>query len=452
MAVSVGFISLGCAKNLVDSQLLAGYLKAGKIELAYAPEVADIILINTCAFIEPAREEAAESILSACAYKQEGKCQAVIVAGCMVARYREKLLDAFPDVDAFIGIDDYEKIASVVKKLEEGKRCGLVARKGAARKLYNPIYPTLLFTGAPYAYLKVADGCDHRCAYCAIPQIRGSFRSRSMESLLKETRDMVSAGVKEINLIAQDVLRYGYDLTPDRKPLLPALLREIEKIDGEFWYRLLYGYPSQLTDEVIDILKHSKHACHYLDLPIQHSHPDILRAMNRPAAVAATANLTERLRAAIPDITVRTTCLVGFPGETEEHFNHLLDHIKREKFDCLGVFPYSPEEGTAAFDMDDIPPVEVADERCEKIMKVQKKIVAERRKALVGREEKALLLQKKGKAWIARLPCQAPEADGITRVSGVSPDAQPGDFVEVKITGGRGYDLNAEVIEQPANR
>ena len=444
MAVSVGFISLGCAKNLVDSQLMAGYLRAGKILLAPAPEVADIILINTCAFIDAAREEAAENILAACAHKRQGRCQAVIVAGCMVARYRDKLEKVFPDVDAFVGVDDLERIAEIVEAVAAGKHCGvIVSNRALPGKLYNPIYPELRFTGETYAYLKVAEGCDHRCAYCAIPQIRGPFRSRPMKDLLTETRALLESGVREINLIAQDILRYGCDLTKNGRSKLPVLLRKIDALEGDFRFRLLYGYPSAVTDELLEVLATASHACRYLDLPIQHSHPDILRAMNRPAAVEATAGLAERLRKAIPDIVLRTTCLVGFPGETPTHFRHLMAYVRQARFDHLGVFVFSPEEGTPAAEMPGRPTLRTAESRRDKLMALQQRIVKEKQAALRGTADTVLLLAKKGKRWIGRLPRQAPDVDGVTRITGVPDTARPGDFIPVTLTGARGYDLLA---------
>jgi ribosomal protein S12 methylthiotransferase len=441
MSVSVGFISLGCSKNLVDSQVMAGYLKAGRIALAPSPEAADIILVNTCAFIEAAREEAAEAIQSACAHKANGHCRAVIVAGCMVQRYRARLEKAFPEVDAFLGIDELERIGEVVRRVADGQRCGVVAGRGEAVKLYNPAYPTLLFTGGPFAYLKIADGCNHRCAYCAIPSIRGRFRSRAMDDVVAEAAGMVSAGVRELNLIAQDSLMYGADQA--RKPQIAELMRRIDALEGEFRFRILYGYPSGVTDEVIEVLNTARHVCKYLDLPIQHSHPDVLKAMNRAAAVTATQGLAARLRQAVPGVVLRTTCLVGFPGETESHFEHLLAAVGEAKFDHLGVFAYSPEEGTSAFDRE-APDPEIAEERCRRLMALQKKIVRERVKALTGTRDTALLLRR-GSAgvWQARLPRQAPEVDGETHVKGVPATAKPGDFVPVTITGGRGYDLEA---------
>ena len=442
---TVGFISLGCSKNLVDSQVMAGYLKAGRIALAASPETAEVILINTCAFIEAAREEAAEAILSACAHKADGACRAVIVTGCMVQRYRKRLTNAFPDVDAFIGIDELERVGDVVGRVAAGKRCGVVASSGAAKKLYNPPYPTLLFSGGPFAYLKIADGCNHRCAYCAIPLIRGRFRSRAMDDIVAEAQSMVSAGVREINLVSQDSLMYGADRA--EKPHIAELLRRLDNLDGTFWLRVLYGYPSGVSDDLLDVLNTSRHVCKYLDLPIQHSHPEILAAMNRSPAIQATAGLTARLREAVPGIVLRTTCLVGFPGETEAHFGHLLETLAEAAFDHLGVFAYSPEEGTAAFGRD-APGIEVAEERCARVMALQKKIAAKRMKALAGQTDTALLLrQTKPNTWLARLPRQAPEVDGETHVTGASlKTAKPGDFVRVEITGHRDYDLIARTV------
>jgi ribosomal protein S12 methylthiotransferase len=444
MSVSVGFISLGCSKNLVDSQVMAGYLKAGQIQLAPSPEVADIILVNTCAFIEAAREEAAEAILSACEHKKAGACKAVIVTGCMVQRYRERLKKAFPAVDAFIGIDELEQIKEVVLRVATGKRIGVLAATGDAKKVYNPLYPTLLFTGGPFSYLKIADGCNHRCAYCAIPLIRGSFRSRERQDILKEASSMVSAGVKELNLISQDSLLYGADLA--KKSQIVELVKELDQLEGDFWLRILYGYPAGVTDELIELFNTSKHLCRYLDLPIQHSHPEILKAMNRSPAIKATTGLTQRLRQAIPGVTLRTTCLVGFPGETEAHFEHLLQTLEASEFDHLGVFGYSPEEGTAAFEQE-APAPEVVEERCQRVMALQKKIATKRMAALKGKKDTALLLRKKVKGeWIARLPRQAPEVDGETFVSHIPATAKAGEFIPVEIIGAKGFDLLADSI------
>jgi ribosomal protein S12 methylthiotransferase len=445
MTVSVGFISLGCSKNLVDSQVMAGYLKSGAITLAPSPEEADVILVNTCAFIEAAREEAADAILGACEFKKSGGCRAVIVTGCMVQRYKERLSRAFPDVDAFLGIDELEQIADVVRRVSAGKSCGVIAGKGAPVKVYNPTYPSLLFTGGPFAYLKIADGCNHRCSYCAIPKIRGHFRSRGSDDLVKEAAGMVRAGVKEINLISQDSLHYGKD-KDDELPIA-ELMRRIDALEGDFRFRMLYGYPAGVTEGVLDVLNTARHACKYLDLPVQHSHPDILKAMNRGKAVEATGDLATRLRQAVPGIVLRTTCLVGFPHETEAHFEHLMDYVAQEKFDHLGVFAFSPEEDTPAFAMDGVPDPEVAEARCLRLMALQKTIVQERAEALKGTADTVLLLrQESAEVWTGRLPRQAPDVDGETRVTGMKRQAKLGDFARVEITGHKDYDLTARAI------
>ena len=445
MSVSVGFISLGCSKNLVDSQVMAGYLKLGQIALAPSPEEADVILVNTCAFIDAAREEAADAILNACEHKQAGGCRAVVVTGCMVQRYRERLKKVFPDVDAFLGVDELEQIGEVVRRVAEGKRCGVVANQGVPVKVYNPTYPSLLFTGGPFAYLKIADGCNHRCAYCAIPNIRGHFRSRSVDDLVSESAGMIRAGVKEVNLISQDTLLYGID--KHGAPSIAELMWRIDELEGEFRFRVLYGYPAGVTEEVLEVLNTARHVCKYLDLPVQHSHPDILRAMNRGKAIEATQDLAARLRQAVPGVVLRTTCLVGFPGETEEHFGHLLDYVKQAKFDHLGVFAFSPEEETAAFEMDGTPDPEVAQDRCERLMELQGAIVRERAKALKGARDTVLLLrQEEPGVWVGRLPRQAPEVDGETRVAGAPKQAKVGDFLRVEITGAQGYDLEAKAV------
>jgi len=446
--LSVGFVSLGCAKNLVDSQVMAGVLLSEQLTLATTPETADVILINTCAFIEEARGEAAEAILRACRHKAAGGCRAVIVAGCMAQRYRERLQETFPDVDGFLGVDELEQVGVIVRRVAAGER-GVMAVGGLPDKLFQPRLPGLRFSGGPFAYLKISEGCNHVCAFCAIPAIRGRLRSRPIPALVAEARVLLSSGVRELNLISQDSTSYGRDLG---KPApvaagaaLPQLLRALDRLEGDFWIRVLYGYPSLVTDELLEMLAQAKHICPYLDLPIQHSHPDILRGMRRADTVRAVAALATRLRRAVPGIVLRTTCLVGFPGETEAHFEHLLAAVEEARFDHLGVFAYSPEEGTVAGARRDAPPPEVAADRRDRLLRLQRGIVDERRRVLAGTTATALLLQpaRGASAWLARLPRQAPEVDGVTRVTGVPAGAKPGQFLVVRLTGGRGYDLAA---------
>ena len=505
--LTIGIISLGCAKNLVDSQVMAGVLLAEKLKLAPSPEEADIILVNTCAFVEDARTEAAETILRVCQHKLDGGCRAVIVAGCLPQRYRDRIVKTFPDVDAFLGVDELDRIGEIVRQVLAGERSILAVGASAPTRLFRPPNPGLRFSGGPFAYLKVAEGCNHVCAFCAIPGIRGRYRSRTIEELVGEAQALLQSGVRELNLISQDTTSYGCDLkasnirhlaeaqrrrgelvslektnhasrrdsAPQREtnspellraaaPLreelpassLPALLRALDALDGDFWIRLLYGYPSLVTDELLATMAASRHIVPYLDLPIQHSHPDMLRAMQRADTVRAVADLPQRLRQAIPGMVLRTTCIVGFPGETEEHFQQLLEYVKAAKFDHLGVFAFSPEEGTAAWDLGEEPDADVAAERCERLMQAQRQVVDARRQELVGSLADALLIQKNeerritnaesGSLWTARLARQAPEVDGLTLVRGVADDAKPGGVVRVRITGGDEYDLEAVTV------
>jgi len=490
--LTVGFISLGCAKNLVDSQVMAGVLLSEHLKLAPSPEEADVILVNTCAFIEDARAEAAEAILRACQHKAAGGCRAVVVAGCLPQRYRERVKETFPDVDAFVGVDELDRIGEIVRQVIAGKRGVVAVGEGAPTRLFQSKIPGLRFSGGPFAYLKVAEGCNHACAFCAIPGIRGSYRSRSVAELVSEARALLDSGVRELNLISQDTTSYGVDLrrrqsaalpgideerggrrSADAANNLPGLLRTLDALDGEFWIRILYGYPSRVTDELLEAMATARHVCAYLDLPIQHSHPDILRAMQRADAVRAVADLPQRLRRAVPGMVLRTTCLVGFPGETEEHFQHLLAYLEAAKFDHLGVFAFSAEEGTAAAGLLHVPPAEVAEERRDRLMRLQRQVVDERRKALAGTTAQAILLQQLAEdvvlrstereghnqkrrhersprddspLWLARLARQAPEVDGMTYVRGVPPGSNPGQFVKLRITGGRAYDLEAQVL------
>ncbi|MFO7936545.1 MAG: 30S ribosomal protein S12 methylthiotransferase RimO [Kiritimatiellia bacterium] len=450
MSVSIGFISLGCAKNLVDSQIMAGYLKERGFRLAESPETADVILINTCAFIDIAREEAAETILSACAHKNDGNCKAIVVTGCMVQRYRERMAEAFPDVDGFLGIDELDQVGVLVDAVLGSDTPLMLFEKGAAFKLFNPPYPTLLFTGGPFANLRISEGCDHRCAYCSIPDIRGPFRSRNVIDICEEAFCLVQAGVKELNIISQDTFNYGAD-DKTNLPRLEELISRIDSIEGDYWIRLLYGYPSGVTSELLEMLNDTNHILRYLDLPIQHSHPDILRLMNRSHAVEATQDMAQRLRSVVPGLVLRTTCLVGFPGETDKHFEHLAEYVRRSKFDHLGVFAFSPEEGTPAYDMEDIPEIEIAEERCSILMQIQEEVVRNRlQDELCGKTDKALLLNKsEDSRWRGRLTRQAAEVDGETCISNVPSGFETGDFINVRITGGRDYDLEADLVFMP---
>lgn len=453
--IAIGFVSLGCPKNLVDLQVMGAELHEAGYNIGVDVESADVILVNTCAFIEEAREEAISAILGACELKKTGTCKAVVVTGCLSQRYREKIIKACPGVDAVLGLDDLERIPEIVQQAIDAHGGNPIISVSAPMPthLYTSKIPSLILTGGPFAYLKISEGCQHACAFCAIPGIRGDLRSRTVDEIVEEARAILAEGIREINLIAQDSTSYGNDLK--NNTTLAVLLRKLDALDGDFWIRILYGYPGMLTDELLDVIASSKHVCHYLDIPIQHSHPDILRAMLRADTLDFIPTITSALRKKIPGIVLRTTCLVGFPGETTEHFNHLLNFISNETFDHLGAFTFSPEEGTPAFDMPDDPDDIIAEKRRHTLMTHQAEIVRKRLEKLVGTRTRILLEtpveDEEGVEiteeiiWEGRTSGQAPDdIDGVSYVRDVPETAQPGDFIEAEIVGFNDYDLICE--------
>ena len=435
-SISVGLVALGCAKNTVDLQVMAGHLLKAGCVLAPQPDDADVILVNTCAFIEAAREEAVAEILRACELKRAGRCRAVVVSGCFAQRYGDRLTEAFPDVDAFLGIDALDKIAGIVHRALDKTKANVAVPPGMPKKLFAPPVPALRLTGSAFAYLKIAEGCAHRCAYCAIPAIRGQYRSRPLRSIVAEARALLATDVKELNVIAQDPLLYGVDLKNGTD--IVKLLRALDRLKGDFWLRVLYAYPSEISDGFIDWMNTSPHAVKYIDVPIQHTDPQILKAMARGSAVAATLSAAERLRAAVPGVTLRTTVLTGFPGETDAAFAKLLMDVRRMKFDHLGAFAFSPEEGTAAAEMDGCPPPAVAAKRARTVMSAQRKVWAEKAKGYVGKTFRALVVA----PGVARLESQAPDVDGVVRLKGAAP---VGSFADVRITKVDGFDFCATI-------
>jgi len=440
---SVGLVSLGCAKNLVDSQIMAGVLLADDLTLAASPEEADVVLVNTCAFIEPAREESVDAILSACRLKAEGRCRAVVVTGCLPQRYREALRKSLPEVNAFLGLDELDQIGDVVQRALRGEH-GILRVSARARRLFDPGRAGVVLTRGPYAYLKIAEGCNHRCAFCAIPMIRGAHRSRPLRSIVREAEQLLEHGIRELDLVSQDVTAYGCDI--ENGPGLPELLRALGRIGGRFWIRLLYGHPSRLTDRLLDTMAEIPQVCHYLDVPIQHSHPDVLRAMRRAGTVKHVHGMADRIRNVLPDAVLRTTCLVGFPGEKREHFVHLLAFLRETRFDHVGVFVYSPEEHTSAFDLPGRPRRATARRRRRRLMLAQRKIVDRNAAGLIGTRTDALLERRRsdGKGgWIARSPRFAPEVDGEIFVGRVPAARKAGDFIRIRYTAQAGYDMRA---------
>ncbi len=438
--IRIGIVALGCAKNAVDLQVMAGHLLKSGCVLASQSDDADVILVNTCAFIEAAREEAVAEILRACEMKKAGRCRAVVVAGCFAQRYGDQMADAFPEVDAVVGIDALDKIAGVVRnalgRSNRGRK--LVVPPGMPRKVFTPPIPGLRLTGKAFAYLKIAEGCAHRCAYCAIPAIRGNYRSRSVRAVLAEARALLATGVKELNVIAQDPLLYGVDLGDGTD--IVTLLRALDKLNGAFWIRVLYAYPSEISDAFLEWMNTSPHAVKYIDVPLQHTDPRILKAMARGSAVAATLNAAGRLRTAVPGVTLRTTVMTGFPGETREAFEKLLMDVKRMAFDHLGVFAFSPEDGTAAAEMDGRPPPDVAARRARAVMSAQRRIWAGKAKSHIGKTFPALVVS----PGVARLESQAPDVDGVVRFGG---QAEVGSFAKIRIVKSEGYDFAGELEE-----
>ena len=427
--MTIGLVSLGCAKNAVDLQVMAGHLLKAGHALAPDPDSADVILVNTCAFIESAREEAVSEIARACELKRAGRCKAVVAAGCFVQRYRDKVKEAFPDLDAILGIDALDRIADVVGGLKSAS-----VPPGLPKKVFDPPVPALRLTGAAFAYLKIAEGCAHRCAYCAIPAIRGKYRSRPLKSVIAEARALVKTGVKELNIIAQDPMLYGVDFRDGTN--LVALLRKIDRIPGDFWVRVLYSYPSEITDDFLDWMNTSPHAVKYIDVPLQHTDPKVLTAMARGSAVTATLGAAERIRAAVPGITLRTTVMTGFPGETPAAFKRLLADVRRMSFDHLGAFAFSPEEGTVAASLPRRPSRAVAERRECEVMALQKRIWAVKARKYVGKTFLALVVA----PGIARLASQAPDVDGVVHLRH---PATVGEFIDVTISKVRGFDFEA---------
>lgn len=440
--LKAGFVSLGCAKNLVDTEVMLGILTANQVELTNDPGEADVIIVNTCGFIDSAKEESIDTVLQMAAYKK-GKCQGIILAGCLGQRYQQELLDELPEVSVILGTGAWGRIMEAIEAVQKGRRVVLISPQDA---VYNEATPRIRTTPFYSAYVKVAEGCSNCCSYCVIPLVRGPFRSRSISSVVTEVKNLVAGGVKEINLIAQDTTSYGRDLQGESQ--LAQLLRQLVKIEGDFWLRLLYCYPKYFSDEVIDLIATEKKICKYIDLPLQHAQEDILRAMNRKDSLAEIETLLGKIRRRIPGVVMRTSLIVGFPGETEEQFEFLKSFVEKHRFEHMGVFIYSQEEGTAAGRMPNQTPQEVKEERYHELMALQCKISEER-----NREEEGNVLDvlvegsnpEQPETVFGRSYREAPDVDGRVYIEG-SLDAQPGDIVKVKIVQGFTYDLVGEKL------
>jgi len=439
-------VSLGCPKNLVDSEVMAGILMRRGFRLTTDAREAGIIIINTCAFILPAKEEAIEAILTAATYKKTAACSRLIVAGCLPQRHGAELARAIPEVDLFIGTAEVPHIAEHLTGMATPRYDGPRVRTGRPDFLMHAGHPRRLMTPSYTAYLKIAEGCGNSCSYCIIPNLRGPARSRTPEDIVAEARKLVGRGVKELILIAQDTTAYGRDL-PDR-PSLTGLLRELAALEELVWIRLLYSHPAKITPELIRILNGDPKICPYLDMPIQHIDDEILGAMNRRGNGRKIRSLLKTLRAEGPDIALRTSLIVGFPGETKKKFSELMDFVRTARFDHLGVFPYYREEGTAAAALPARIPAAEKERRRELIMDAQADISGQLLRRRLDTVETVLIEGKSGQAdypFVGRTRRQAPEIDGITFVRGRG--LRPGRFVSVRITAVTTYDLFGEVVD-----
>ena len=441
MSIKVGMVSLGCSKNLVDSERMLYKLRQNGYELVTEPGLADVAVVNTCGFIKSAKEEAIETILELGKLKEDGTLKKIIVTGCLSERYREEAAELFPEADAVIGIGNNKDIVDVLNHVINGERYVNFGSKLDAELTGGRIISTLPF----FSYLKVAEGCSNCCTYCAIPQIRGKFRSVPMEDVLSEARWLAENGVKELVVIAQDTTRYGEDLYGVSK--LPELLRELCKIDGIRWIRTLYCYPERITDELLDTIAGEEKLVKYMEIPIQHCCGDILSRMNRWGDQQQLTALFEKIRAKIPNVLLRTTLITGFPGETEEQFTELAEFVQKIRFDRLGCFPYSREEGTKSFDFPDQIDEETAAHRADIIMEQQMLISSENNAKLMGRELTAVVegFDRFGECWFGRTSMDAPDIDGKVFFTSDKP-LSIGDFVTIRITDTLDYDLIGEVI------
>ncbi|MBR2774322.1 MAG: 30S ribosomal protein S12 methylthiotransferase RimO [Selenomonadaceae bacterium] len=440
--MKAGFVSLGCAKNLVDTEVMLGIMQERGIELTANPADADILIVNTCAFILSAKEESITTILHLADFKK-GRCRALIVAGCLGQLYKRELLDEMPEVDAVIGTGAWNRIMEAIAETLSGRR---VIMLGEREIIYDAKTPRLITTPPYTAYVKIAEGCNNRCSFCSIPLIRGRQISRPIEDIKLEVERLARQGVKEINLIAQDTTAYGTDLYG--KPQLVELLRELVKVDVP-WIRILYAYPRRFTDELIDLIAAEPKICNYVDLPLQHASNKILRLMNRPDTRESMEALLAKIRARIPGVVIRSTFIVGFPGETDEDFHELKDFLQTQRLDKVGIFTYSREEGTAAYDFPNQISEEVMQERYHDLMSMQSLISQELNEALEGTELEVLIENRDeevNQVVAGRSYRDAPEVDGLVYIENDG-RSKAGDLVRVKVLAGFVYDIAAERID-----
>ena len=446
----VGFISLGCPKNLVDSEVMMGHLKLSGYEITANAEEAETVVVNTCGFIDSAKKESIEAILEAARLKTTGKAKRLVVAGCLVERYRDELKAELPEVDAFIGTSQIDDILSVCDPKTNLRALPVVPLGNqSATYLYDESTPRVLATPSHYAFIKIAEGCDRPCAFCFIPQMRGHFRSRRFGSIIAEAQQLAEEGVKELILVAQDSSRYGEDL--GKQDALARLLCELAQTGGIHWVRVMYTYPTHISDGFLDVLAEEPKAVRYLDMPLQHCSQRVLRLMKRGGNRQSLERLIERVRSRVPGIGVRTTFITGFPGETEEDFEELMSFVRTVEFDRVGVFTYSDEEGTPAFELPDKIDPKIAKQRQRRLMKEQAGISRRKNRSRIG-ETVTVLFEGEAKEsellWQGRMETQAPDIDGCVLINDVPEGVLPraGDIVNVEITEAHEYDLVGRIV------
>jgi ribosomal protein S12 methylthiotransferase len=452
----VGFVSLGCPKNLVDSEVMMGSLVRGGYEITHRPGEADVLVVNTCSFIAPAQEESINSILEMAEYKKFGRATKLIVAGCLVERYRQHILDEIPEVDAVVGTGEIDQILRACEGKFHSKASESTPeteKHSRPAYLYNDASPRILATARHTAYIKINEGCDHPCSFCTIPQLRGGFRSRRFESVIREAENLASVGVREISLIGQDTTFYGEDL--GLRDGLAALLERLAAIEPLHWIRFLYCYPNRINPKLLDTIAAHPHLVKYLDIPLQHASKNVLARMQRGSHSGAFLKMLERIRRTIPGVSLRSSFIVGFPGETKEDFQILCDFIRDAEFDWLGVFSYSDEDAARSYSLDGKVGSQTIAERRERLMEIQKKISRRKLRARVGQRVRAMLegpSKDNEFLWTGRLEGMAPEIDGtlyLTDIAGINdPELLPpaGSFGEIEITASQDYDLVGRVL------
>lgn len=445
MGQKISIISLGCARNLVDSEVMAGLLEQANYQVVAKPAYAEILLVNTCGFIDAAKEESLDTILEAARLKEEGGLKTLVVAGCLPQRYSKELARELPEVDLFIGTGE---VARIVEILREHQRNNHRLHIGIPSYLYDHATPRQRSTPSFWAYVKVSEGCDHKCAFCIIPRLRGAHRSRSIASVVQEVQALVEDGVREINLIAQDLTAYGRERRDGTT--LYGLLRELVSVPAVQWIRLLYAYPNYLDEPLLRLIRENEKICKYLDIPFQHINPRILHQMRRGKSGSAVWEALNKLRQAIPQLTVRTSLIVGFPGETEADFQELVEFVQEAQFDRLGVFKYSKEEGTAAALMEDQVSEDEKERRWQELMEVQAEISRQKNEALIGSVHRVIIegFDAESARFFGRTQAHAPEVDGVVYMEvPAAARVHPGSVAAVKITQGLDYDLIGEILD-----